>query len=73
MRVRMFHWQHGWYFSRQSDGTVYVYKGSEKAADDLPKLPLLAIPAAEWCSIVAAVSATGETAETYQAAVALHG
>mgnify|MGYP001596770930 CR=1 FL=1 len=31
------------------------------------------IPAAEWASIVASVSKTGETSESYAAAAALHG
>lgn len=55
-----FHWRNGIYFDRLPDGSVSI----TGVAD--------AIPAAEWASIVAAVSKAGETGETYRAALKFH-
>jgi len=74
----MFHWRDGWYFSRTGADIVviehHVY-GTEK--NELGQLMYtidvkIAIPGSEWASIVAAVSATGETSETYWKALAFH-
>lgn len=65
-----FHWRDGITFERKDDGRVDMF------------VPLVAngeagtthhIPAAEWASIIAAVSAIGETAEQYADALSFHG
>ena len=68
----MFHQQEGFYAERLSDGAVRLVK-HESAAPDSPVVMDHTIPAAEWVSIVAAVSASGGTSETYQAVRELHG
>ena len=73
-----FHWEDGWYFERLiADnekvkwlGTVHVYhipRGREAPDVDIQ------IDAHSWCSIIAAVSAEGETAYTWPLAKAFHG
>lgn len=64
-----FHWRDGWYFERIKDGGVMVYRRREPEA---PAEPVLAMPANEWASIVASLTARGETTETYYAALAFH-
>ena len=65
----MFHWKDGVTFERQDDGRVDMF---------VPEFPNGAagkkyhIPAAEWASIIAAVSADGETAKQYQNALVFH-
>ncbi len=58
-----FHARDGWYFQRQDDGSVKISAAVSRSTETLT------IPPNEWASIVAAVSAQGETAETYQAAL----
>jgi predicted NBD/HSP70 family sugar kinase len=61
---RWFHLRDGWYFHRneQDDGTVTIH---------IPGRTLV-IPANEWESVVAAMSPTGDNADTYAKAKALH-
>ena len=66
-----YHWKDGWMFARvlsDGSGDVEIWQRSTKGD---PRIELH-IPAAEWASIVASVSARGENAETYQAAVKFH-
>lgn len=78
----MFHWTDNLFFGRRQDGSVRVLKfGSDWRggfpAADAPAYPDAVIdkivPAAEWASITSSVSRSGETSETYQRAVELHG
>ena len=62
MKPSRFHWRDGWYFSRMKDGDVLMENAPLRVV----------IPAAEWASIVASVTPTGDTAETYSEAVRLH-
>lgn len=65
----IFHWRDGWYFKRGADGTVVMRHDSKET--HRPDAEAL-IPPNEWASIVASVCASGETAETYDAATRLH-
>lgn len=67
-----FHWRDGMYFQRQPDGTVSIAKTVTPSADESGLAWCFDVPAAEWASIVASVSAVGETGETYRAAEAFH-
>lgn len=60
-----FHWREGIYFYRDTNGSVVIEQrgGAYFTAT---------IPANEWASIVAFVSAKGENAETYTAALSFH-
>jgi hypothetical protein len=68
------HWRCGVYFQRQEseEGTVEITLPVDQPDTNNP-VTVLSIPAAEWASIVAAVSAKGENADTYRRAVELHG
>jgi len=60
-----FHYKDGWLFERATDdGDVHIYHL------DL-ELDIMIDPAS-WASIVASVSKLGETAESYQHAIAAH-
>lgn len=61
-----FHAKDGWYFQREEDGSVTI-KAAVSRCDES-----LTLPAAEWASVVAAVSAQSETSETYYAALRAH-
>lgn len=75
----MFHQRDGFYAERLEGGSVRLVKQnpatpieqSHGAQGDV--VMDHTIPAAEWASIVAAVSVGGETSETYRAARDLHG
>jgi len=58
-----FHARDGWYFERQDDGSVKISAAVDRCTEQL------ILPAAEWASVVAAVSAEGETAQSYQQAL----
>jgi len=58
-----FHWRDGWFFKRDAAGNVIV------THEDLQ----LIIPAAEWCSIITAVSRDGDVARNYEKAKDFHG
>lgn len=69
--VRTFHLADGWFFSRLSDGTVRIQK--RKASHE--QAPLVAealIGADSWASIVASVSAAGESGNQFRQALAFH-
>mgnify|MGYP001260749776 FL=1 len=68
-----FHWRDGWYFHRNEDQSVRI--AHFLFVDGRPQYPPVVnvcIPAEAWASIVASVSARGETTETYYAALAFH-
>lgn len=75
---RGFHWRDNIYWKRLEDGSVrvafFVTRASGKPLDGDDDEPAreLVIPAAEWASILVAVSAKGSTSEAYTAAVAFH-
>lgn len=80
--LTMFHWKDGLYFGRMPDGSVRVIQQPNQGShQDFPRIDApvegalldVTIPAAEWASITSSVSATSETSESYQAALALHG
>lgn len=63
-----FHWKDGWYFQRMADAGVQVTHhqfGSHEVVE-------MEIPPREWASIVAAVSAAGETTERFDTALNYH-
>lgn len=59
-----FHWRDGWCFWRDQQGSVFVERKDIGVH--------LSIPAAEWVSIVAHVSARGETGASYAEALVTH-
>lgn len=62
-----FHAHDGWYFERvDDDHSVKICAAVGRSAETIT------LTAAEWASVIAAVSAQGETSETYQAALNLH-
>ena len=69
----MFHWRDGWFFERlgSADETperfasVHIIKRAE-AKDTAPIIAEAVIPPSEWASIVATVSALGETGTTFR-------
>jgi hypothetical protein len=66
-----FHWNEGMYFKRTADGAVEITQtqgGGQSEEVEWQRT----IPPSEWASIVASVSAAGETGETYRAALAFH-
>ena len=68
-----FHWRDGWYFRRLENGTVHVEHVAPPDRGLKEPDMQFDIPPNEWASIVAAVSAQGETGETYKASTELHG
>ena len=62
-----FHAHDGWYFERQDDGSVKISAAVDRSSE------VIILTAAEWASVITSVSTLGETSETYQAAVRLHG
>ena len=65
-----FHYKEGWHFRRLNDaGTVRVHYPSPDAPQGYK---ILDIDLASWASLVASVSAKGDTAETFQRAHDLH-
>lgn len=82
-----FHWKNGWFFARVTElgdmrGAVrlrWVRRESVPAQSglfpggELEVCSEIFIPAAEWASIVAAVTPEGDNATTYRLAVGLHG
>jgi hypothetical protein len=65
-----FHWRDDIYFLRQSDGDVKVT--SYWQYNNCPQERRWVIPADEWASVVASVSAQGETSESWQKAKKFH-
>ena len=64
-----YHWRDGWFFSRESNGFVSI---KAPGGDDI-EARIAVIPVDEWASIIASVSASGETAETFKLAQLFHG
>lgn len=69
------HWRDGVYFRREESGAVLIrifhpYQVDHQRGRHEREI---CIPPDEWCSIVAAVSASGEDSATYQVARRLHG
>lgn len=64
-----FHARDGWYFRRQADGAVRIL-----APDSLGPgaHQLVDLDANTWASVVASVSAVGESIETWREALAFH-
>lgn len=67
-----FHWKDGWYFERLANGSVRIYH-EEKYVDPDSGVReydvCLDIDSDSWASILASVSARGETGETFREAV----
>jgi hypothetical protein len=68
----MFHAKDGWFFERLADGSVLIMKKQE-AKDNSPIILHECFDRANWCSIVASVSAQGENSTTWDLANKLHG
>ena len=72
-----FHWKGGWYFERMDGmdkyGSVRVYHlPQDQPGTNVPDVDLEIDPDS-WASIVASVSAEGETGFIFRLARALHG
>lgn len=63
-----FHWKDNWYFERRDNGVVRIYHLGERGIADED----IEIDADSWASIMASVSAQGETAESFQEARNFH-
>jgi hypothetical protein len=63
-----FHWRNCWFFKRMSGGHVRITH-----AEVGSEVVQILIPPNEWASIVASVSAEGETSERYYEAAKFHG
>ncbi len=74
----MHHWRNGWHFARQDNGSVsFEHRVPTGELNELGHATYTIdakdnIPADEWASIVAAVSATGEVGTVWHRARALH-
>lgn len=71
MQSGAFHWRDGWHFRRIEGGDVEItlhepHEGRQVVTQRLT------IPAAEWVSIVAAVSEAPDKSATYVAAGSVH-
>ncbi|MBA7654778.1 hypothetical protein ES703_62671 [subsurface metagenome] len=64
-----FHWKDNWYFARIGNGAVIIYHKDDHDIIDVD----IEIDADSWASIVASVSAKGDTAEAFQEAREFHG
>jgi hypothetical protein len=71
METGEFHNVDGWYYKRMEDGAVRIRKRAT-AHDDAPVVAEVTIPENEWASIVAHVTKSGETGESWQAARNFH-
>lgn len=65
-----FHWRDETFFKRGEDGVVEVHYFEQY--NNSPQEKAWRIPPNEWASIVASVSATGETGESYREALKFH-
>lgn len=70
----MFHQRDGLYFDRLPNGDVHILKTVDGRArsSDAPKLFEQVIPAGEWESVIATVSAGGESDSRWYLAKAFH-
>ena len=64
-----FHFKDGWYFERIADGVVRI----QQVSDETVVNARIDIDPNSWASIIATVSAAGETAESFQVAQEFHG
>lgn len=67
----MFH-QDGWFFNRNEDGSVSIFKNPNSAPDST-SVPMITITPHVWASIVSSVSANGEHDGRYYEALEFHG
>ena len=68
-----FHWAHGRYFRRLSNGSVQIARIMRDIDGEERLVDLDVISASEWASIVAVVSQFGATETAYQRALEFHG
>ena len=61
-----FHFKDGWCFKREADGSVLLRKFADARLDTSPVIAEATIDPASWASIVASVSALGETGTTWR-------
>jgi hypothetical protein len=61
-----FHAQDGWYFDRQGDGSVKISAAVQRCSEEI------VLDADTWASIMASMSAAGETSVRYQQARRFH-
>lgn len=66
-----FHWRFDTYFKRMPDGSVRL-RTWRHGHDGFPTYEDRTIPPSEWASIVASVSKSGETSESYQGTLTFH-
>lgn len=59
-----FHAKDGWYFERQDDGSVKVSAAVDRSTE------VITLGPSTWASIVASMSAEGETSQSYQRSLA---
>ena len=64
-----FYFKDGWFFKRISDGSVLITLAKEDPDDVIARV---AVDPSSWASIVAAVSAKGDTGENWNIARKLH-
>ncbi len=64
-----FHYKDNWYFERLDDGSVKI---SNPTMHTMKGIFTLTIDPDSWASIMASVSAQGETAESFQEARNFH-
>ena len=69
-----FHFKDGWYFKRLEDGSVLIYHEEPISRAECAALidAQIEIDPGSWASIIASVSARGDTAETFREAVKFH-
>lgn len=65
-----FHAKGGWFFRREDDGAVHI-----TAPDSMGPgaRQVVTLDANTWASVVASVSAAGETGDSWRQALAFHG
>jgi len=66
-----FHWKNNWYFERLYDGSVRIYHEDPATKGEEGDV-CIDIDPDSWVSIMASVSAQGDTAESFQEARNLH-
>ena len=66
-----FHLRDGFTYERHDDGEVTIRQYEDARLEDEP-LGEITVTPGEWASVVAAMSASGETAESHAAALAFH-
>jgi hypothetical protein len=76
----MFHWKDGWFFNRADDGSVEIFHTTDgkeprprvEGSRDTNVFVHLTIPADNWASIIASVSAGDEVDGRFYAARDFH-